>query len=259
MTVSLTTSWDDGHPFDSRVAELLAKYGFQGTFYVPCRNSEGRRVMSADELRALGSAFEIGGHTLDHVRLHGLSADEARRQIRDGKQQLEDTLGGPVRGFCYPGGVHDASSRVLVRDAGFEYARTVDNFHAGPTADRFRVPTTIQLFPHSRWTYVKNFARRGAWRSRAPLVAEAMRARSLDELLVRLLDHVLGRGGVFHLWGHSWELDDNGLWPVLERFLAHASERVPPPRRLDNAAIYASSATQRASAAASASSNRAPV
>ena len=31
----ITTSWDDGHPLDLRVAELLAKYGLQGTFYVP--------------------------------------------------------------------------------------------------------------------------------------------------------------------------------------------------------------------------------
>ena len=28
----ITTSWDDGHPLDFRVAELLAKYGLPGTF-----------------------------------------------------------------------------------------------------------------------------------------------------------------------------------------------------------------------------------
>jgi SAM-dependent methyltransferase len=31
----ITTSWDDGHPTDLRVAALLAKYGIAGTFYVP--------------------------------------------------------------------------------------------------------------------------------------------------------------------------------------------------------------------------------
>ncbi len=31
----ITTSWDDGHPLDFRVAELLSKYGLRGTFYIP--------------------------------------------------------------------------------------------------------------------------------------------------------------------------------------------------------------------------------
>jgi hypothetical protein len=31
----ITTSWDDGHPSDLRVAELLIKHGLRGTFYVP--------------------------------------------------------------------------------------------------------------------------------------------------------------------------------------------------------------------------------
>ncbi|MGB6598726.1 MAG: hypothetical protein WBE70_16550, partial [Candidatus Acidiferrum sp.] len=27
------------------------------------------------------------------------------------------------------------------------------------------------------------------------------------------------RGGVFHLWGHSWEIDEQGQWENLEMFL----------------------------------------
>src|SRR4051794_21779274 len=33
--VFITTSWDDGHPLDIRIAELLAKYDLPGTFYIP--------------------------------------------------------------------------------------------------------------------------------------------------------------------------------------------------------------------------------
>lgn len=29
----ITTSWDDGHPLDLKIAELLDKYGINGTFY----------------------------------------------------------------------------------------------------------------------------------------------------------------------------------------------------------------------------------
>ena len=35
-----------------------------------------------------------------------------------------------------------------------------------------------------------------------------------------VLEHVLIRGGVFHLWGHSWEIDQTGEWRNLERVFA---------------------------------------
>ena len=102
--LAFTTSWDDGHPLDLRVAELLARYGCAGTFYVPRRNVEGRSVMTTHELRTLDAGFEIGGHTIDHVRLDRLQPIERRRQIVDGKRLLEDELGHAVEGFSYPWG-----------------------------------------------------------------------------------------------------------------------------------------------------------
>ena len=40
MNAVITTSWDDGHPLDLRMAGLLAKYGLKGSFYVPTEYSE---------------------------------------------------------------------------------------------------------------------------------------------------------------------------------------------------------------------------
>src|SRR5688500_11915407 len=42
----VTTSWDDGHPLDIRLAEMLARHGVAGTFYVPLRY-EGVPVMDS--------------------------------------------------------------------------------------------------------------------------------------------------------------------------------------------------------------------
>ena len=63
--VYITTSWDDGHPLDLRVAELLTKHRIGGTFYIP-RIAE-KETMSAAHIRQLSLAFEIGAHTLHHV------------------------------------------------------------------------------------------------------------------------------------------------------------------------------------------------
>jgi hypothetical protein len=32
---------------------------------------------------------------------------------------------------------------------------------------------------------------------------------------------------MFHLWGHSWELDEHNLWADLEGALAHLAETFP--------------------------------
>src|SRR5262249_26496051 len=58
----ITTSWDDGHPLDLRVADLLARHGLRGTFYVP-RTAENP-TMTARQVRELSGTFEVGGHTL---------------------------------------------------------------------------------------------------------------------------------------------------------------------------------------------------
>jgi peptidoglycan/xylan/chitin deacetylase (PgdA/CDA1 family) len=239
-----TTSWDDGHPLDLRLAEMLAAHGFTGTFYVPRGNCEGRPVMTAAELRTLGAGFEIGGHTLDHVRLTGLPACERDRQLRDGKRRVEDELGRAITGFCYPGGAHDRSVRQAVGSAGFGYARTVTNLSLDPPRDRFRISTTLQLYPHSWLTYVTNFARRGAWRARAlPLttcLGSELRTGPgtvLDHCLEAVLRLAAQRGGVFHLWGHSWEIEARGLWGALDRLLRIAGGLIAREDRLTNAGV----------------------
>ncbi len=226
-TLRFTTSWDDGHPLDLRVADLLGEHGFAGTFYVPRRNCEGRPVMSATELRALDSRFEIGGHSIDHVRLVELPPSERARQIADSKQQIEHDLGHAISGFCYPGGEYDRGVRDAVRDAGYRYARTITNLSIEPPTDRFRLATTIQLFPHPRAVLVRNFVRGGGWRQRSRPLTVCLATGSLSSRLEQLLRFALERGGVFHLWGHSWEIEERGLWTELERFLRLASGLVP--------------------------------
>ena len=68
----VTTSWDDGHPLDLRVAELLCSYGVKGTFYVPIAYTKVPR-MSREEIRELRRmGMEIGSHTRTHPRIHRL-------------------------------------------------------------------------------------------------------------------------------------------------------------------------------------------
>jgi len=89
--VIVTTSWDDGHMLDLKLAELLRKYDLKGTFYVAPLNREFKKedLMSDYQLRRLSQEFEIGAHTMTHPRLGKISAEEADKEIRESKTYLE--------------------------------------------------------------------------------------------------------------------------------------------------------------------------
>ncbi len=220
----ITTSWDDGHPSDLRVAELLDKYGMQGTFYVPTVNREGRPVMSGSEIRQLASRFEIGGHTRDHAVLTECAPAEAEMQIRENRDYLGDLLGAEIAGFAYVRGKHNATTRALVRRLGFKYARTTVNFERRLGADLFSIPTTIQFFSHSPATKLRNLLRRGVSRDRMSIMAASMKAGCLSSACFDAALAARSRGEFFHLWGHSWELDEFELWSEFETVLARLCE-----------------------------------
>jgi hypothetical protein len=232
-----TSSWDDGHPLDLRLAERLARHGIEATFYCPLRNAEGRPVMDPAALRELDAAFEIGGHTQDHAYASHMPSHEWAAQVRTGKAALEDILGHEVAGFCYPGGKVEASSRSAVVQAGFRYARTTENLRLCIGSDAFLLPTTLQLYEHGRLTLLGNLLTKGNWSHRRRSAAIMISTGSVLERFAALLDEAQRVDGVLHLWGHSWELEDCGLWALADDLFRMVAERVPPQQRVRNAAL----------------------
>lgn len=219
----ITTSWDDGHVLDLRVAERLAKHGLPGTFYV--LPSANRSTLNDAQLRSLSSQFELGAHTLDHTYLTEVPDAEVRRQVKGSKDWIEHLTGKACPVFCFPGGRYFRRHLEMVREAGFAGVRTVELLSTNFPRKQNGVsvlPTTVQAYPQSRWTYLKNAAKRGRITS---LRTVALRAPRGDwvKIAERLLRHVKEHGGVFHLWGHSWEIDALQQWGQLERVLQMAS------------------------------------
>ena len=80
-------------------------------------------TMTWDELREHADrGVAIGSHGVSHAHLTRLSDDEARRELTESKQRLEDELRRPCRDFAFPYGEHDERLRSLVRDAGYARA-----------------------------------------------------------------------------------------------------------------------------------------
>jgi peptidoglycan/xylan/chitin deacetylase (PgdA/CDA1 family) len=116
-TTYITTSWDDGHPLDFRVAELLTKYGLRGTFYIPA--TAKHEAMSAAQIRELSRAFEVGANTLHHVVPTTATEQQACQEIADSKCWLENNTGLPYLMFCPPKGKYANRHLEAVRRAGY--------------------------------------------------------------------------------------------------------------------------------------------
>lgn len=232
MTLTVTTSWDDGALQDLRLAELLARHALPATFYVPRENPE-RPVLDAAGLKELAQGFELGAHTLTHADLTRPGA--SMTEVTEGRAWLQDLIGREVTAFCFPQGRHDARARAWVRDAGFRVARTADWFRdALRPGEPVLLEPTIHAYPQPFLVHVAHSLRTRNWASFGHYLPLA--TSGWESLARRSFDACLARGGVFHLWGHAWEIDALGLWEPLARVLAHIAGR-PGVRYVTNGAL----------------------
>lgn len=218
----ITTSWDDGHPLDLRLADLLTEHGVRATFYVPRRSQSF--TMSPAQVRELSTRFEIGAHTLGHVFLDSCSDGQAREEICGSRQWVEDVTGKPCTMFCPPGGKFSSRHLRMMEEAGFAGFRSVELLSLDPPRacgqQLLELPTSVQAHPHRALSYVRNIARRRAWRNLWRYVRYGATRPDWAQLARALAEECKRTGGVFHLWGHSWEIEANQQWDRLRDVLS---------------------------------------
>lgn len=236
----ITTSWDDGHPLDLRVAEYLQKYRLSGTFYL-VRDYLPEQLSHAD-IRALSSKFEIGAHSLTHPDLTRLPRSKAGAEIEGSRAWLESLIGASVNAFCYPEGAYNSEIRALVAQAGFTVARTTKQYRLKCGNDLMELPTTFHVYPFPLRPV-------SSWRARSQPIRSALphvltlrlspaELRNWPRLALALLKRAAATGGVWHLWGHSWEIEKYGMWRELETVLSAASA-YPEARFVTNSQLAA--------------------
>lgn len=218
--VIVTTSWDDGHKLDIKLAALLRRYGIKATFYICPEDREfpAAERLTPEEIRELAKDFEIGAHTLTHPHLDRLDATAASREIYGSKARLELIIGKPVRSFCYPYGDYNEETKRLVREAGFNSARSVRRFVTRST-DPLATGTSVDTFDHRRDGMMSVLRLSGNCPWKVPWL------RRWDNLAKVMFAQARDRGGVFHLWGHSHEIEAHNDWQRLETFLAWLKEQ----------------------------------
>lgn len=126
---SVVVTFDDGYK-DNFVsaAPILLKCGIPASFFVTSGYINSQRVfpwdreqdsklplMSWDDVRSLSRmGFDIGSHTVNHVNLGKVSAQEAREELYGSKARIENEIGKPVSTFAYPFGRKDCIRKDVV-------------------------------------------------------------------------------------------------------------------------------------------------
>ena len=168
--VSLT--FDDGYANQyTAAAPILAAHGMQGTFFVPSGSVGSSGYMTWSQVSALAAAGnEIGGHTVNHVDLPTVNADQARQEIcADRDALLQHGLA--VTDFAYPFGDFSPSVESIVQECGYNSARTTSWY--GATCGN---PCTESLPP--RDTYATTIVAFGASQTVAAIENNIMAAES---------------------------------------------------------------------------------
>lgn len=102
-------TFDDGLISDFEIAyPLLQGKGLAATFFVTATNIGRRGYCSVQQLREMAAGgMEIGSHGLTHSYLVTMDRGQARREIVESKDRLEQAIGRPVSSFAPVGGHFD--------------------------------------------------------------------------------------------------------------------------------------------------------
>ena len=214
--VCVITSWDDADRFTPKLARLLENYALRATFFVPVTYLTHGNI-TKEEIANLSNNYEIGSHSVTHSNLTKLPIELIRKEVSESKRVLEQIVGKRILCFSYPYGFFNNILKNEVKAAGYIAARTVRPYRIDENTDPFALPTTIQACPQTRISS-NLFA---LAKISIGLVPVLLTSRTWNKLGRKLFDACLKRGGVFHLWGHSWEIEKEDGWNTLEDFFSY--------------------------------------
>jgi peptidoglycan/xylan/chitin deacetylase (PgdA/CDA1 family) len=141
---AVAVTFDDGFADTGEAVSALADAGITSTVFITSERVGMRGGIPASTLpQLIDAGAEIGAHTVTHPYLDELDLLATMREIRDGRDALEQRLSRPVTSFAYPHGAYDRRVRAAVIEAGFTAAAAVKN----ALSHRFDDPYAI-----ARWT-----------------------------------------------------------------------------------------------------------
>ncbi|WP_320046701.1 polysaccharide deacetylase family protein [uncultured Ilyobacter sp.] len=154
-------TFDDGYEDNYKYAfPILKKYGFKAVVYLVSHldynkwdveninNPEKKyKLMTTDHLLEMQKyGIEFGGHTKTHAKLSRIEPEEAREEIFESKETLENILDKKLISFAYPYGDLNDRVKQMAEEAGYKFAVATDSGSVCFSDDLFQI-RRIGIFP----------------------------------------------------------------------------------------------------------------
>ena len=186
---ALTLSFDDVRVQDLLLVTLLNRCGIKATFNLNS-GEQGENRIPLCEYAPLYAGHEIAAHGVRHPGMTAAPLPLAAQQVLEDRRALEHHTQAPVRGFAYPYGEVNAAVAAMLPALGIRYARTTqDTGRFDFPQDWLHWDPTCHIFNDLAYHGGKFLSRTGL---RKPML--------------------------LYVWGHSYELDENNGWTLLEDF-----------------------------------------
>ena len=200
-------TYDDGVLQDVRFVELLNRYGLKGTFNLNSEfmrrefawthpNGMEVRRLPVSAVCSLYEGHEVGSHSRTHPYMSSLSREEILFEMAQDKADLEALFGREVAGFALPFRFYSDEIADCAKACGFEYSR-ISEFTESftPCREYYYWKTGFYHIEPGLADYVAGFL------------------RTEEEL------------ALCQIVGHSYDLDAENLWGLMELILAAVSGR----------------------------------
>ncbi len=218
--IYVITSWDDTSELDMNIINLLDKYNLKGTFFVI--TSWIDKKISKKNILDISTIHEIGAHTLNHVNLTQVNDNTAKKEIEGSKYILENILNKEVTAFAYPKGKYDSIHKEIVKNSGYLCSRTTKPFYFSTVFDPFEMNVTLWSYPHA-YKDIKAFFRLYNFNNKYTFRPYIIKQWNI--LGKEIFDIMIKKGGIFHIFGHSWQIDEKNDWDKLEDLFEHVAYR----------------------------------
>ena len=209
-TKALIMSFDDGKIYDRDLVGMFNRYGIKGTFHLISDRLDTDGYIKSDEINTLYSGHEISLHTHTHPTIAKLPKQQIHYEIAENKRILEKIAGREICGMSYPMGSFGDNVTEVMKSLGVMYGRTT------LSNGEFSVPENFY-----EWHPTIHYSR-GLKKWSKNLVYSRTLLREKANEFVEYSDSFKSMP-LMQVWGHSYELEDNDDWAVMEDFCKYIS------------------------------------
>ena len=133
VTTFISLTFDDCWSSQMKMVKIMDQYGMKGTWYLNSNRIDKGTFLTKMNIQTLyDSGHEIGGHTLDHIRLPNVTEKDQEYQICVDRAILYNNGWKPVS-FAYPFGDSVNTTQTLVEKCGYNSGR-ITGFIETPTS-----------------------------------------------------------------------------------------------------------------------------